>query len=325
MSKTSESSWREVLQESFRQPGERQRLIAALGINPLTLSRWLKAESQPNRMHLVALVQHVSPQYRQKLREAIQADYPGFDILAPEEDQRYISAECYIEILESRSAIMEAMRNREIIEKVLKHALLQLDPHRQGMAITLAQCMPPRVDGKIHSLRERAGRGTSPWTTDLENLSIFLATESLAGYVVQNQRPASIGDISKEMLLPAIQDEFEVSAAAVPLLYEGKIAGCLLASSTVIGHFTRQRMELMSDYANLITLGLEDSDFYPHAPIQLGILRYKSAADQRAVLRSFRDRVQQLMIDHARSRTPILYWQAEQRVWAELEEEVVIG
>jgi hypothetical protein len=259
------------------------------------------------------------------LREAIQDDHPDLDGWNSEVDQGRISTEFYVEILDNRAGIMEATRNREIVEKVLKQALLQLDPHRQGMAITLAQCMPPRADGKIHSLRERAGKGTPPWTADLENLSIFLAMESLAGYVVQNQHPSSIEELSREKLLPALQDEFEVSAAAVPLLYEGNIAGCLLASSTVAGHFTRQRMELMTDFANLLTVGMGATEFYPHTYVQLGILRYESAAQQRAVLRAFRDRVQKLMIQQARNRTPIKYSEAEELVWAELEEEVVIG
>jgi GAF domain len=325
MSKSSDSSWQAVLQKIIRQPGERQRLITALGINPMTLNRWLKDEYQPNRAHLTALLRHVPALYRQEMREAIELDHPDFDGWASEGELVRILPEFYIEILDNRAGLMEAKRNREIVEKVLNQALLQLDPHKQGMAITLAQCMPPRADGKIHSLRERAGRGTPPWTADLENFSIFLAMESLAGYVVQNQHPASIEDISKEKLLPAIQDEFEVSAAAVPLLYEGNIAGCLLASSTVIGHFTRQRLELMGDFANLLTLGMEPADFYDHSCVQLGILRYESAAEQRALLRTFRDRVQQLMIQYARNRTPIRYKEAEEQVWAELEEEVVIG
>lgn len=325
MSKSSDSSWQEVLQKIIRQPGERQRLITALGINPMTLNRWLKDEYQPNRAHLTALLRHVPAQYRQELHEAIEFEHPDLDGWASEVELAHISPEFYIEILDNRAGIMEAKRNREILEKVLNQALLQLDPHKQGMAVTLAQCMPPRADGKIHSLRERAGRGTPPWTADLENFSIFLAMESLAGYVVQNQHPASIEDISKEKLLPAIQDEFEVSAAAVPLLYEGNIAGCLLASSTVIGHFTRQHLELMGDFANLLTLGMEPRDFYPQSCVQLGILRHESAAEQRALLRTFRDRVQQLMIQCARNRTPIRYKEAEEQVWAELEEEVIIG
>jgi hypothetical protein len=109
------------------------------------------------------------------------------------------------------------------------------------------------------------------------------------------------------------------------LLYEGNIAGCLLASSAQISHFNRQRMELMNDFANLLTLGMDSADFYPHNRIQLGILRYETAAEQRLVLRTFRERVQQLMVESARNRTPIKYLQAEERVWVQLEEEVVIG
>src|SRR5207245_2891093 len=146
MPRPTSPSWQSVLERSIQLPGERQRLVTALGINPMTLNRWVKAETQPNRNHLIDLLRYVQPQF----------------------------------------------------------------PHQLGMAITLVQCMPPGKDGKIHSLRERMGRGTPPWIADLENLSIFLAMESLAGFVVQYQRPASIEDISKETLLPAYQTDNEV-------------------------------------------------------------------------------------------------------------------
>jgi hypothetical protein len=313
-----------VLQKIIRSPGERQKLIAALDINPMTLERWLKSASQPNRANLSALVRNVPSQFRQELLAAIQTDHPGFNGWTTDEEQSHISADFYVEILDIRAGIMEAKRNRTIVDKVLNQALLQLDSLRQGMAITVAICMPPRADGKIHSLRERGGRGTPPWTADLENLSLFLGMESLAGYVVQHQYPLSIDELSKESLLPAIQDEYEMSAAAVPLLYEGNIGGCLLASSTVIGHFTRQRMDLMVDFANLLTIGMESKDFYPHSHVQLGVVKYDSAPAQRESLRSFRERVQQL-IRATQSHVPIKYPEAEERVWKELEEEVIIG
>src|ERR1700676_1917096 len=105
------------------------------------------------------------------------------------EDPQQISPDFYFQILNDRAALIEIIRKRELLIKIIKQALIQLDPHQRGMAITLAQCMPPGKNGKIRSLRERMGQGTYPWDSDLENLSIFLANESLAGYVAQNQLP----------------------------------------------------------------------------------------------------------------------------------------
>ncbi len=318
-------SWQSVLQRIVRLPGERQRLINELGINPMTFNRWLKAEYQPNRNHLAALLQHVSPQYRQELLEAVRSEHPDFEGWAQEDNHDQLSADFYINILDIRATMMEVKRNREIQDKILKQALIQLDPLRLGMAVTLVQCMPPQPDGKIHSLRERIGRGTPPWVADLENLSIFLAMESLAGYVVQNQHPASIDDLNEETLLPAYQTEHETSAAAAPLLYEGNIAGCLLASSTEVGHFTQARMELLSAFSNLLALGLDASEYYPHSMIQLGVVRFQNADEQRKLLRNYRLRVQERVKESSRDQHPLTYLEAEEAVWAEFEEQVLFS
>jgi hypothetical protein len=325
MPRPTSQSWQSILERSIQLPGERQRLVTALGINPMTLNRWLKAETQPNRNHLIELLRYVQPQYRQELRDAMRASYPEIDSWVVDENPEQISAEFYIQILNDRATLIETTRNREILDKIIKQALIQLDPHQLGMAITLVQCMPPTKDGKIHSLRERMGRGTPPWIADLENLSIFLAMESLAGFVVQYQRPASIEDISKETLLPAYQTDYEVSAAAAPIMLDGNIAGCLLASSTEVDHFTQQRLTLLTAFSDMTSLALESKDYYPPKMIQLGILRHRDAEEQRKILRTFRSRVQEKLMEGYHNQTPLTYSQAEECVWSELEELVLIS
>lgn len=239
------------------------------------------------------------------------------------EDLAHISTEFYLQILNDRATLIEIIRKRELLTKIIKQALIQLDPHELGMAITLALCMPPGRHGKIRSLRERMGQGTYPWNADLENLSIFLAGESLAGYVAQTQLAASIEDLSKETLLPAIQAEDEVSAAAAPIMLEGKIAGCLLASSTEIGHFTQQQLTLLSAFSDLVSLALDPDEFYPPDIIQLGVLRYKHADEQRAILRRYPGLVQARLIESYQTPHPLTYQEAEEIVWSELENQVL--
>src|SRR5258707_15614747 len=48
-------TWQEVLQRIIVTPSERKRLAMALGINEMTLNRWAKANSRPQRAHLVSL------------------------------------------------------------------------------------------------------------------------------------------------------------------------------------------------------------------------------------------------------------------------------
>jgi GAF domain-containing protein len=241
------------------------------------------------------------------------------------EDLAHISTEFYLQILNDRASLIEIIRKRELLIKIIKQALIQLDPHQLGMAITLAQCMPPGKNGKIRSLRERMGQGTYPWDSDLENLSIFLANESLAGYVAQYQLPSSIEDLNKETLLPAYQTEDEVSAAAAPIMLEGKIAGCLLASSVEIGHFTQQRLSLLASFSDLVSLALDPDEFYPREIIQLGVLRYDQANEQRAILRAYPRLVQNKLVESYQTSHPLTYIEAEEIVWAELENQVLLG
>ena len=239
------------------------------------------------------------------------------------EDLAHVSTEFYLQILNDRATLIEIIRKRELLNRIIKQALIQLDPHELGMAITLALCMPPGKQGTIRSLRERMGQGTFPWNADLENLSIFLASESLAGYVAQTQLASSVEDVSKETLLPAYQTEDEMSAAASPIMLEGKIAGCLLASSAEIGHFTQQRLTLLSSFSDLVSLALDPGEFYPTDIIQLGVLRYKRADEQRAILRRYPGLVQSKLIESYQTSHPLTYLEAEEIVWSELENQVL--
>lgn len=241
------------------------------------------------------------------------------------EDSWQISTEFYLQILNDRASLIEIIRKRELLVKIIKQALIQLDPHQKGMAITLAQCMPPGKNGKVRSLRERMGQGTTPWNADLENLSIFLATDSLAGYVAQNQRPFSIEDLRKETLLPAYQTEDEISAAAAPIMLEGNIAGCLLASSVEVGHFTQQRLSLLALFSDLASLALDPKEFYPREMIQLGVLRYRQATEQRAMLSAYPKLVQHKLVESYHTPHPLSFLIAEEIIWSELEDQVLLG
>src|SRR5579883_633231 len=313
-------SWQSVLQHIIRTPAERQRLAEALGVNVLTLNRWAKENSRPQRNHLIKLVQVILPPQRTELLEALRISYPDIDNWLHEESQEAIPSAFYAELLEDRATMIEATRNRQILEKILKQAIAQLDPNRDGLAITLVQCMPPGADGYVHSLRERIGRGTPPWLPDLEHLSVFLGMESLAGFVVQNQRAKSIDDLREDNLVPAYQHENEVSAAAAPILLEGAVAGCLLASSTQVGYFTQERLSLLASFADLATLGFNPSDFYQPSRIFLNVLH--RADVQRPILQSFRKRVQQVFVDAARNHQHMTYAEAEDIVWRQIEEQL---
>jgi hypothetical protein len=158
---------------------------------------------------------------------------------------------------------------------VLHQMLIQLDPQRLGMEITLACCMPPRSDGKVRSLC-CVCQGTPPWTAVyLQEKPLLLGAESLAGYAIAQGRGVATGGPGRR---PEQTDwlggsnPFARSQAAFPVSLWGNIAGCVLATSTQGGHFTPARLRLLGEYATLLRVAFRDADYYPPDAIALGPL-----------------------------------------------------
>jgi GAF domain len=311
-------TWRGVLQRIITVSSEHHRLATAMSITPMTLTRWANGNSTPVKTQLTRLLQMVQSEQRAELIEALEQDYSDIHHWLHDEIPEQIPTDFFSQVLNIRATVTDSMRFWQISEMVLKQALAQLDTNRLGMSITLVQCMPPYQDGKIRSLRERVGKGTSPWPADLEHLSVFLGIESLAGYVVQSHRPASIDDLNKDHLLPAYQTEFEVSAAAHPILLEGRIAGCLLVSSTEAGYFSPQRLSLLDTFSDIISLAFNKEEFYPTDLVELYIMPH--APKQRPYLGSFRQMVSQTIIKAAQNHQHLDNFEAERMVWQEMEE-----
>lgn len=318
------SSWQNLLKQIIRVPAERQRLAAALGLSEVTLSRWANAGTIPPSSQIVRLVQVVQPQYRQELIEALEAEqYPKIQSWLKEGPSEHISSEFYADILNSRTVITESQRFWHTTETILTQILKQLDPNRHGMSITLVQCMPPSLEynNKIRSLREVAGMGTPPWDADLTHLAQFLGLESLAGHVVEARHHATIVDLSKDRLVPAYQTEYEVSAAAHPILLGNSIIGCLSASSTQIGYFTQSRIALLAEFSNLISLAYDRKDFYPTSEVELRII--PAANKQRPILNTFRQRIAKSLTNPHHHRIQKTNAQAEYDAWIAIESELL--
>lgn len=319
---TPPSSWSNILQGIIKSTAERQRLSTALGVTSMTLSRWASGELKPQRPHLIHLLQVVHPSYRQDMLEALELEYPDIQSWLTKDTSEHIPSEFFAQVLNIRTTTTESLRFWRVSELVLKQALLQLDPNCLGTAVKLVQCMPPSSeDGKVRSLRERAGKGTPPWMADLEHDVLFLGLEFLSGYAVEVRHIVSDDDLRQGKTFPAVQDEYEVSAAAHPIRFEGRIAGCLLASSTQPGYFTQQRLNLLTIFSDLISLAFDKEDFYPPGAIELRVL--PKPAVQRSILVDFRKRVtqkfQQAMTeDHQFSNAEI-----ELLAWQDLERELL--
>lgn len=316
------SSWRELLKDIIRNPAERERIATEIGVHSLTLQRWTNGESTPRPHNLKQLLVALPQQYRDQFRsllsrleeDALLFAQAREDDLPPELPSALVN-----EVLETRASSPDILRYWTICRQVLQHALRQLDPDPVGMAITVVRCMPPTRDGKIHSLRENVGLGNAPWESDLEPKALFLGAESLAGHVTQIGRYEQIPDLrTQSSFLPAYQTTYEVSAAACPINYAGRVTGCLLLSSTQPEYFlVEARRTLIQSYANLLALAFEPEEFYPPELIQLAIMPPLEV--QQSYFVGFRQRLIKLMKESTQTEHPLTMTQAEELAWQQIE------
>ncbi len=319
------SSWRDLLRYLITQSGERERIANEIGVNPVTLDRWCSEKSTLRSRNIGPLLQTVPVAQRELLADLLTQDHLLADELAitamsPDELERAF----FRQVLVARATTEEVLLFWIICRQILQHALRRLDPESVGMVITVAVCMPPAADKRmIRSLREIMGLGTPPWPGDLEHQSMFLGTESLAGYVVRQGRPQAIDDLrAQHSLLPAYQTEYEVSAAAHPIMYANRVAGCLLVSSTQPRYFVSPaRLALIADYAQLIALAFCPQQFYPLEWIELHMM--PPLAVQRQLLVSLQQRIMQMLKEAFAASRSLTRDEAEQLAWQQMEEELI--
>lgn len=317
-------TWRKLLGEVIRDPQEKQRIADELGINPITLIRWVKGLSNP-RLYSLRQLLNAIPQRRQVLLPLIAEEFE--DIIdasnGPSHDAlQEIPSAFYARVLTANTFTPNLLRSSSIYTLILEQALVQLDPNKLGMSITMVRCTPPAVKHKVRSLRSGLGRGTPPWPSHLENQTLLLGAESLAGYSVTSCRLIINQNIrAGSSFFPVGWSEWEESAAACPLLHGDRIAGCMLVVSTQVDYFSPPRQTLIQNYTNLIALACEPEEFYELSSIELGLM--PPSHIQQSYFPQFQQRVTYAMIQAAREGRPITSLQAEALVWQSLEEELL--
>jgi transcriptional regulator with XRE-family HTH domain len=311
-------SWREVLGNIIAEPQERYRIAKVLGISPVTLTRWVNGESNPRPHNLRGLLLAL-PTYRSQLALLIEKEFDGISIPTDEEltaELTTIPAEFYKQIHHTLPYLPDLLRFSTLGDLILQQALDQLDTNLQGMAISVACCMPPSLGGKVRSLRVRIGRGTPPWSHDLAQQAILLGAESLAGHVVSSGHMEINQQLgSRFNAAPGYQDSWEESAVAAPIMMGGKIAGSLLVSSARSGYFQVVHRSLVESYAELLALAFDPADFYEPELIELWPV--PAPDEQKKRFTGFQQRVAQVMIQQ---RLKVV--QAEMVVWQQIERDL---
>lgn len=319
-------TWREMLGEIILDAQERQRLATSLGVNSLSLHRWSQGETNPRLQNLQGLSKYVAPKYRTQFVQSLLQEFPDLAVAIEGTDQvdaaEKIPAEFYESVLDAYTQTRKDLRMFTVSNRVLNKALAQLDPNRLGLALSIAVCMPPSTGRKVRSLREITGVATPPWQSTLTLEALFLGVESLAGYAVTKGRSFAAENQTGQLgFSPVRWEEGEESAIACPIWFDGRIAGCLIASSTQFGYFLPFRQALVERYAQLLTLALQPEDFYEQDDIEL--LPMPSRTIQRGIVAEYRQRLSQIILEASRQGRPISIEEAERHVWQHLEEKLL--
>ncbi len=316
-------TWRELLRHIIKEPSERQKLATALRVNTVTLSRWVSGDAKPRQYNLTMLIKNL-PAHREQFITLVAKEFPGVASLEQGESQpeQEIPATFYSRVLRANSNLPPVLHFWSLCDIILRQAAEQLDPDRLGIAVIVAQCMPPLCGKPVRSLRELVGRGTPPWNRELQTKATFLGAESLAGYTVATGRPQHKQNLSvKQSLHPFQQTQWEQSAAVYPIMHKERVAGTFIISSTQTDYFTPSRLKLGQDFADLLVLAFKPEDFYELGCIKPEIMPSEDV--QRSYLAQFQQRVTAVIMRASRQQQPISSIEAEQLVWQELEEELL--
>ncbi|QBD83048.1 GAF domain-containing protein [Ktedonosporobacter rubrisoli] len=314
-------TWRELLGKVTSNPYERQRIADAIGINAITLTRWVLHKSNPRQDNLRPLLETL-PTYREQFIELISREYPDFlETSIVEDIPPEIPSAFYARVLHAHTTSPQLLRAATIRILILQQILGHLDPFEAGLAVIIAQCVPPS-QGKIRSLRITQGRGTPPWERHIEYQTLFLGAESQAGQAILSGHRIVIQSKQQKLrAFPTHHVQMEESTVAYPILRADRVAGCLCLSSTQANYFTHIHLDLIRRYADLMVFAFEHDEFYSLCNIELGIMPAQSV--QQQILAHFQRRVTEYVLHAMQSRTPLTRPKAEQIVWKELEGELL--
>lgn len=312
-------TWRQFLGKIIHDPQERQRIAEAIGVNPLTLTRWVANTTNPRTVNIRALLEAI-PQHRKRLIDLLKVDYPEFyvDDAVWEEQLQEIPSAFYASTLNAHSSSPSTLRGSVICISILQQMLAQLDPQQRGMAVFIAQCMPPSLNQKIRSLRKTHGRGTGIWTNLAEQRSQFYGAESQVGHAVSSGHMiVAQSHQEKAASYPVHHTATLESIATSPILQGDKIAGAVCVLSTQPNYLTPVRLNLITSYSELLALVFEPGEFYALETIELGIIPPYSV--QQPFIAELHHLISQIMNKATREQRVMTWLQAELQVWREIE------
>lgn len=314
-------TWRDLLGQIISDAREKQRLANALRVNPITLNRWATNKSSPREESLRRLVNTLS-HYQQEMIELIANEYPHLfsQWSATTVAIAEIPSAFYTRILNAYTSSPPIIRSSSVSTLILQQMLAHLDPRQVGMNIEVTQCTPPSPGQKIRSLRKIIERGTYPWDNPQD--TEFMGAESQTGQAVISGHLVVLQNQQEKKLYYPGQDVVDgESIAAYPILFSASVAGCLTISSTQKNYFSQKLLDLIQNYADLMTLAFETHQFYPLHQIALQVMPDRQK--QRPHIANFQSCVTSKLLQAAQEGRNITRPQAELQVWQEIEEKLL--
>jgi hypothetical protein len=317
-------SWRDLLKRIISVPQEKQRIAELMGVNPVTLTRWVKVKATPRLDGLLRLLGAVPPQVAAQLVDLMAREYPHYASAIEafsKEAAPAIPSAFYTRVLNTYTTHHVGLRLDGIRIMILQQMLAHLAPTQQPLNIAIAQCMPPPLDQskKVRSLRLLTGRATPYWKHFTEKSALFLGAESPLGRAMKFERHLIWQEAQDQDWLLAFYDVTKAgSFVARPITRGVRLCGCLLLFSTEANFFTPERLRLLHAYAELLTLGFLPEDYFSQDEIELGVMPVP--LQQRPLMDEISLRITGHLQQAASEGSRMTLQQAEMIVWRELED-----
>jgi len=314
-------TWRTVLADILKRPGERQRIAGALGINQLTLKRWVQNQSDPRPQYLRQLLTLV-PEQQTVLRSLLEQEFSEIRLSAGTADEgpQEIASHFYEEVLQMLATLPPEQHPWFIRKRILQQAFDHLDPSGRSLWITLARCVPPSTAHKVRSLQVMMGVGQPPWGGDLNQQTVFFGVESIMGRVASTGQPVTLENLQETRLLVPPNIPGLGSLSVYPLQRAGRIAGTLSVMRSEPGDFLASCQTLIQQYSNLVALTFTLEDCYALQDMELYVMPLPPL--QVPYLATFRQRVLEVMREADTTQQPMTNEQAELVVWHHIEDEL---
>jgi hypothetical protein len=317
-------TWRDLLAEIISESSERHRLAALLNVHPLTLIRWSTGISTPRPESLHRLVEAL-PIYAEQLYLLIAQEVPEFGPNTTVNAQKmaeHIPSSLYTEILALWATALPQHRCRIISARLLSSLLEQLDRQQVGALATIALFTPPLENKPVRSLHIFMGQ-VSPrsWQQKLHSTYPYLfGAESLTGYSIQTNRlqfqgPSNMSD------LPVRRVGEVKSAVSCPIRSFSRIAGAFYVASKQADYFLPPQLQLIDAYAQLVTLALDEHDFYDFDRIALTL--FPSGQEQASFVRAAQYRMTHEYEGRAAFPLPLRPRQIEEQFWQLVERQLL--